>query len=121
MGRGDFELPKGLMTRFAAYHWPGNVRELRNLVERSLAGADVEPMPQDPASAPKLAGAPSEAITGLPFKEAKEQLVDSFTKQYLESLLVKCKGNISQMAREAGIARNYVHRLVQKYGLKAHD
>ncbi len=33
----------------------------------------------------------------------------------------KCNGNISQMAREAGIARNYVHRLVTKYGLKAQD
>ncbi|MCU0702175.1 MAG: sigma 54-interacting transcriptional regulator, partial [Myxococcaceae bacterium] len=37
MGRGDFELPRGLLARFSAYHWPGNVRELRNLVERSLA------------------------------------------------------------------------------------
>jgi transcriptional regulator of acetoin/glycerol metabolism len=35
------------------------------------------------------------------------------------TLLEKCNGNISQMAREAGIARNYVHRLVAKYGLKA--
>lgn len=122
MGRGDFELPKTLMTRFAAYHWPGNVRELRNLVERSLAGADVEPMTQDLVGLPRLPGSSAEGIiTDLPFKEAKERLVDSFTKEYLESLLVKCKGNISQMAREAGIARNYVHRLVQKYGLKAHD
>ncbi len=121
MGRGDFELPGQLMTRFAAYHWPGNVRELRNLVERSLAGADVEPMTEVTTGAPRPPGASGEGITDLPFKEAKEQLVDSFTKQYLESLLVKCKGNISQMAREAGIARNYVHRLVQKYGLKGHD
>jgi transcriptional regulator of acetoin/glycerol metabolism len=34
------------------------------------------------------------------------------------SLLAKYDGNISRMAREAGIARNYVHRLVTKYGLK---
>ncbi len=119
MGRGDFELPRGLMARFAAYHWPGNVRELRNLVERALAGADVEPLPQESTSARSLES--NESITDLPFKEAKERLVESFTKEYLVVLLEKCNGNISQMAREAGIARNYVHRLVQKYGLKAHE
>ena len=51
MGRGDFELPRALLARFSAYHWPGNVRELRNLVERALAGADVEPLPQESSAA----------------------------------------------------------------------
>ncbi len=119
MGRGAFELPRGLMARFAAYHWPGNVRELRNLVERALAGADVDPLPNESTSARSLQA--NEGITDLPFKEAKERLVESFTKEYLQALLDKCNGNISQMAREAGIARNYVHRLVTKYGLKTHD
>ncbi|MDP1828398.1 MAG: sigma 54-interacting transcriptional regulator [Archangium sp.] len=120
MGRGDFELPRALMARFAAYHWPGNVRELRNLVERSLAGADVDPMPQESQAAARALSS-TDDITELPFKEAKERLVESFTREYLVTLLEKCNGNISQMAREAGIARNYVHRLVAKYGLKATD
>jgi transcriptional regulator with GAF, ATPase, and Fis domain len=120
MGRGDFELPRALMARFAAYHWPGNVRELRNLVERSLAGADVDPLPQESATAARTL-ASTEDITDLPYKEAKERLVESFTREYLVTLLEKCNGNISQAAREAGIARNYVHRLVTKYGLKASE
>ena len=118
MGRGDFELPRGLMARFGAYDWPGNVQELRNLVERALAGVDADPLPGQ-AAARKLPRTPeAEAMTELPFKEAKERLVDSFTREYLMSLYERCEGNISRMAREAGIARNYVHRLVTKYGLK---
>lgn len=120
MGRGDFEVPRALMARFAAYHWPGNVRELRNLVERSLAGADMGPLPHETSTSARTLTA-TEDITDLPFKEAKERLVESFTKEYLVTLLEKCNGNMSQMAREAGIARNYVHRLVAKYGLKGHD
>ncbi len=119
MGRGDFELPRALLARFAAYHWPGNVRELRNLVERALAGADIDPLPREPQAARALSS--GEHLTDLPFKEAKERLVDSFAKEYLAALLEKCGGNVSQAAREAGIARNYVHRLVQKYGLRGHD
>jgi transcriptional regulator with GAF, ATPase, and Fis domain len=121
MGRGTFELPDGLLERFTAYRWPGNVRELRNLVERALAGADLEPLAYEvpPPSAPVTLSA--EAITELPFKEAKERLVEAFTREYLAALLEKCGGNISRMAREAGIARNYVHRLVARYGLKAQE
>ncbi len=121
MGRGDFELPRNLLARFASYHWPGNVRELRNVVERALAGAESDPMPQEGTMAPRSLTPSPEGIVDLPFKEAKEKLIENFTREYLVSLAEKCNGNISQMARTAGIARNYVHRLVAKYGLKAHD
>ncbi|MCL2625457.1 MAG: sigma 54-interacting transcriptional regulator [Cystobacterineae bacterium] len=118
MGRGDFELPRGLMARFGAYDWPGNVQELRNLVERALAGADADPLPGQATTRKSPRNLEAEIIAELPFKEAKERLVDSFTREYLMSLYERCEGNISRMAREAGIARNYVHRLVTKYGLK---
>ncbi len=120
MGRGEFEIPRSLMAKFAAYHWPGNVRELRNLVERALAGADVEPLTLEPQTSGARGAQGAEGLTDLPFKEAKDKLVESFTRDYLAALLEKCGGNISQMARDAGIARNYVHRLVTKYGLKGH-
>ena len=122
MGRGEFELPRGLLQRFGQYHWPGNVRELRNLIERALAGADIDPQPISDlptGTSPRPLGSEADHITDLPFKEAKEKLIEGFTREYLEALLDKCGGNISQMAREAGIARNYVHRLVTRYGLKA--
>ncbi|MCL2179152.1 MAG: sigma 54-interacting transcriptional regulator [Proteobacteria bacterium] len=118
MGRGDFELPRGLMARFGTYDWPGNVQELRNLVERALAGADADPLPGQTTPRKSPRNLETETIAELPFKEAKERLVDSFTREYLMSLYERCEGNISRMAREAGIARNYVHRLVTKYGLK---
>ena len=39
------------------------------------------------------------------------------TRDYLVHLLARHKGNISRAALEAGIDRNYIHRLVKKYGL----
>ena len=54
----------------------------------------------------------------LPFKEAKAQLVESFERDYLVALLARHHGNISRAAAEAGIDRNYIHRLVKKYGLE---
>ena len=54
----------------------------------------------------------------LPFKEAKAQLVEAFERDYL----TRCSRVITATSRappsEAGIDRNYIHRLVKKYGLE---
>jgi DNA-binding NtrC family response regulator len=142
MGRGAFAQSPALLEQLLRHDWPGNVRELRNVVERALslgsaALADLgDPAAPRPATASGEPGAsddggisgrppsspPATAVSGdvleLPFKEAKAALVESFERDYLTALLARHRGNISRAASEAGIDRNYVHRLVKKYGLE---
>ncbi|MBX7097292.1 MAG: sigma 54-interacting transcriptional regulator [Myxococcaceae bacterium] len=117
-GKEKFELPQELRARMAAYSWPGNVRELRNVVARAVAG-DTRALSGETSSANPGAMAKGELALGVPFKEAKEQLIDTFTKQYFEALLARHGGNISQAAKAAGIARPHMHTVVQKYGLRS--
>ena len=56
-------------------------------------------------------------VLSRPFKEAKGLLLESFEREYLTHLLQRNHGNISRAAQEAGIDRNYIHRLVKKYNL----
>jgi DNA-binding NtrC family response regulator len=53
----------------------------------------------------------------MPFKLAKNQLVDHFEKDYIVKLLERNQGNISRAAREAQIERAYLQRLVRKHDL----
>jgi DNA-binding NtrC family response regulator len=133
MGRGSFAQSPALLEQLQRHDWPGNVRELRNVVERalSLGDAGLADLAGD-ARPPASESAPMLAITGdaeakrgsnpdvleLPFKEAKAQLVEAFERDYLSALLARHHGNISRAAAEAGIDRNYIHRLVKKYGLE---
>jgi DNA-binding NtrC family response regulator len=96
------------------YHWPGNVRELRNVVERAVKLGTPPSVPTNPQ---ELGAEASKDTADLPFKEAKERLVVSFERDYLTDLMRRCDNNVSQAAREAGIARVYLHRLLQKHGL----
>jgi DNA-binding NtrC family response regulator len=129
-GRSGWDVSPALIEQLSRHGWPGNVRELRNVVERALSlgtiAVDAEPMPMGSASstgagggAGAAAGVPptSQAILELPFKDAKAALVEGFEREYLVHLLARHKGNISRAALEAGIDRNYIHRLVKKYGL----
>jgi two-component system nitrogen regulation response regulator GlnG len=97
------------------YHWPGNVRELRNVVERAVKLGTPPSVPSNPQDLP--ADAASKDAADLPFKEAKDRLVVAFERDYLTDLMRRCDNNVSQAAREAGIARVYLHRLLQKHGL----
>jgi DNA-binding NtrC family response regulator len=135
MGRGTFEQSPALIEQLDRHDWPGNVRELRNVVERALSlgsaaladlgdGSTRAAEPGDAAEAAKPAPAASASASmssdmlDLPFKEAKAALVESFERDYLTALLARHRGNISRAASEAGIDRNYIHRLVKKYGLE---
>ncbi len=118
--RNDFEVSNELLESFRAYHWPGNVRELRNVIERAVSGggADLDPDPEwRGGDGQQAAPSPTAGLADLPFKEAKDRLVEGFTREYLETLFRKHGGNVSAVARAAGIARNHVYNLLTRYGL----
>jgi len=103
------------------YPWPGNVRELKNLVQRVLIlGNGDEVSPKEVESA---LGAPPpsqpQALEGLvsfdqPLRQAREQ----FEKAYLDYQLEKHAGNVSKMAKEAGMERTHLYRKLRSLGVE---
>jgi DNA-binding NtrC family response regulator len=116
-----------ILAMLERYNWPGNVRELRNLVERVKAfgwneALDATGLAQGPTSGPggdigAGAGALGGPNSNVPFKDAKSKVVEAFERDYLVDLMKRTKGNISAAAREAGIDRNHLTKLLQKYGI----
>ncbi|OVE77019.1 hypothetical protein BVX97_00115 [bacterium E08(2017)] len=104
---------------FGQHDWPGNVRELRNLME--LASFKKEG-PIDLSTFLYMGRAKStedkpnlNVSADRPFKDAKNDLISQFERQYIKELLSKNDGNISQAARNAGIERAYLQRLIKKH------
>jgi len=122
--REDFQLSSDVLAQLMAHDWPGNIRELRNIVERGLS-LESGSLPLEVAGsvgeltgdAADYAGGMHKDVLNKPFKEAKGLLVESFEREYLTHLLARHNGNISRAALEAGIDRNYIHRLVKKYNI----
>jgi DNA-binding NtrC family response regulator len=106
-------LSPGTQLLLRSHDWPGNVRELRNVIERAVRlGTEPELGGGQPGKAPHVG-----ADASTPFKEAKESLVAAFERDYLADLMRRFGGNVSVAARESGIGRAYLHRLLKKYGL----
>jgi DNA-binding NtrC family response regulator len=106
-----------------AYSWPGNVRELQNVIERAVALAEGETITArdlpDHLHSPRAVGtgAPAVVVGSLPLKDAKEAWMRRLEAAYLKELLERHAGNISRAAREAGVDRKTLHRLINKHKL----
>lgn len=114
---GASSLPADFLEAVAGHAWPGNVRELRNAVEAFLAVGAV----------PRASGPASKAMDGALFDfidpsrtyaDQKSEVLERFTRAYLERLLEKTKGNQSEAARLSGLERSYLGKLVSKLGLR---
>ena len=128
-----FTVTPEAMARLASHPWPGNIRELKNTIERAAALADeTEIGVADvlPGAAQKV---PSVIVSGgqhpsewasqfveeaLPFKDAKQRLLDVFEAAYLKALLDKHEGNVTRSAQAAGLTRYHLRELAKKYGVR---
>ena len=110
---------------FESYHWPGNVRELVNVIERALPFTDgplitLDALPDAirDARGRRSLPAPERVSSDVPFKDAKDQLIQAFERAYLIELLERYGGNISKAARAADMDRKSITRLLKKHQIR---
>jgi DNA-binding NtrC family response regulator len=101
--------------RMASYDWPGNVRELSSVVSVAAMLAnepgaidDVLMLVRDEALADRQRAATA-------FGEAKRGAIAAFEREYFMNLARRCKGNVSEMARQSGMERHHVRAYLRKY------
>ncbi|MCC6556812.1 MAG: sigma-54-dependent Fis family transcriptional regulator [Polyangiaceae bacterium] len=130
-GRSVRRISVEAMRRLREHPWPGNVRELESAIEHAaivarggaILPADLPPplSPQDgePGAsgrrrrrrgAEEALALPPELVE-LPYAAAKERLIGAFDRAYVERLLARSGGNVSEAARQAGMDRPNFRRL----------
>jgi DNA-binding NtrC family response regulator len=109
-----------LMTR----EWPGNVRELENMIERGVILSRskqmrLEDLVTDGWPTGSLPDLLDEKTFQLPFREAKDVVIKEFHRRYIKALLQQNRGNISKAAEQAGVQRQYLHRIIKEESIDA--
>lgn len=104
------------------YNWPGNVRELENVVQRGVALSDgftveVGHLPSalrsEREEPPQTAGAESLALS-----HSYEEEVRRFKRGLILRTLRQCDWRKAECARTLGVARGYLHRLINQLGIQ---
>ena len=110
-GKQQRNMTAGFLSALSRHPWPGNVRELQNVIERSVVlsnGHDrlgVDDLP------PELHGlSVSDELPKGQFHDA----VKGFKRELVRSALGMHNGNKLKAAKELGISRCYLHRLLNQ-------
>jgi two-component system response regulator GlrR len=93
------------------YSWPGNVRELEHVIERVVVLC-AEKIIQEHHLV--LSGE-SKRLPQLSFQEMKANVISQFENDYIQSLLIAYRGNVTKAAQAAQKERRTFWELVRKH------
>jgi two-component system response regulator AtoC len=124
-----------VMALFRRYAWPGNIRELVNLIERAVilcptetirvtdlpvafqnfARENPEPLPTE-SRVDAAADTPRELWQSR--KRVKDQATTELERKLVSSAVERNKGNVARAARELGVSRAQLYRLMDRHELR---
>jgi DNA-binding NtrC family response regulator len=114
---GGLELSGAAATALSRRPWPGNVRELKNVlrgaIARALAAGDGTIEPSHLAPPSRSAAEPGDDLLAITDLQAA---TESYQRRVVEAALEACDGNRTQAAARLGVSRQWLHRLVARWG-----
>ncbi len=119
-GKEGIRPAPGLLEGLLRHAWPGNVRELENAVKRAVI------MSREDRVTPAGMGLEQETpclvtveVNQLPYREAKEEVLNRFNAEYLSRILSEHQGNVTHAARNCGLERQALQQILRRYGIDA--
>ncbi len=110
-GKPEPEIDHVVLSFLIEYHWPGNIRELRNIIEHAVLFCDGNRITMD--ALPNRLDTPNKQSSSNIIPNSLEQE----EKRKIEQLLSITGWNLSEVARQCGIARSTLYRKIKKYQL----
>ena len=95
------------------YGWPGNVRELENAVQRAVVLSDGPAVDAWHLPPSIIGNSETAAVNGL-----YEEEVRQFKKRLIVRTLRECNWHKAESARVLGVARGYLHRLINQLEIR---
>lgn len=102
--------------------WRGNIRELENTLHMAVILSEGEVIQPYHLNLPKKNNScvmPEADWIDAPYLEAKNKVVDSFTRKYITSLLNKAGGNVTQAAKLSGLKRQVLQKILRRAGISS--
>jgi two-component system, NtrC family, response regulator GlrR len=112
-------LPESVVRLLRAYDWPGNVRELRNVIDRFATFRNTDPSALFGLGATsgkdrKDHGLDIDALSRLPYAEAKRRMLDGYHRAVLPMVVEKHGGSVPKAAEALGMSRTNLYRVLQE-------
>jgi DNA-binding NtrC family response regulator len=106
------------LQRLEEYEWPGNVRELENVIQRAVVLSDGEVIEQWHFPGTMQGKQEELESTSCEASSYYDAEVRQFKRRLLLRTLQECGWQKANSARRLGVARGYLHRLINQLELE---
>jgi len=114
----SMEIDPAALSYLSSQTWKGNVRELLNYIRRLVVFSNGKKI--DLALIKTIEGenslefSSSKTMDHVNYSDAKKEVLDHFSKNYLHNILKETKGNISQASRISGLERASIQKIIKR-------
>src|SRR2546422_2230355 len=120
LGRGPKTLASAAYRALLAHEWKGNVRELEHAIEQAVVLASAPEIGLEDLPPPMRSAAPEESDERPgSFRDAKQQMIERFERQFIGEGARGHPGNNSRAADELGMYRQHLQTKLAEYGIDA--
>ncbi|PIE61466.1 MAG: DNA-binding response regulator [Desulfobacterales bacterium] len=125
LGKSPRRLSNNVLDLLMKQSWPGNVRELENVLVQGILYSEGEIIRRANVSVP-ISGSSGqntydgmdEEIGQLPYKAAKERVLNQFNHDYIGAMLTMTGGNITQAAKRCAMDRQALQQIMKRYKIR---
>jgi DNA-binding NtrC family response regulator len=125
LGKAMKRISPELMDNFLKREWKGNVRELENTIIRGILFSRTDEItPRDTGIKDIEDNMPSSVgseFQGVSYKDAKEESLRRFNKDYIGHILSLNEGNVTRAAHICGLGRQVLQQIMRRYGIRSED
>ena len=123
LGKEMKRISPELTDEFLKREWKGNVRELENTIIRGILFSRTDEItPRDTGIKDIEDNMPSSIgneFQGMSYKDAKEESLRRFNKDYIGHILSLNEGNVTRAANICGLGRQVLQQIMRRYGIRS--
>ena len=119
IGKNIKGVDKTVMKILMNASFPGNIRELENEIERLITLADENELITADLLSPRFNEMEMEQDSKLYQNSNLKKAVESLEKKMIHDALKHTNGNILKSARELGVSRVGLHKMLNRHGISA--
>ncbi len=119
-GKENITVSREALNHLKSYSWPGNIRELKNVIERACIMSSFDILEVDDFQFTGIENTKKQENINIleDYNTAKNNALQSFQKSYISAILERTNGSITEAAKQMGINRTSLQRMIKELNIK---
>jgi two-component system response regulator HydG len=111
--RPNMSIASEVMEAFTSYDWPGNIRQLQGAIHSAIVDAELDVITIENIPKEVREARSAQANSPISLNEVARRAAEEARVKEIKASLAKNGNNVDETAREFGVTKQYIYRLLR--------